>query len=266
LQQTRVFDLPRYRHLDEARITFLRPVLDKLKREMQLRTALDVGCGLGTFAVVLKDLGFQVLAVDGRQENIEEAQRRHQGIDFKMGDVEDSMTANLGSFDLVLCLGLLYHLESPLRAIRNLQHATGTAMLIESMCIDEAKPTMLLREEGPSEDQGLRHIAFYPSEACLAKMLYVAGFSFVYRFIQLPDHPHFQASSRRVRTLLAASKTSLPLSQNQLQLLPNPIEQIDPWATPWARFRGQLIVRTQPLRRRLGLTGQNLRRLGRRCM
>jgi SAM-dependent methyltransferase len=262
LQQKRVFDLPRYRQLDEARIALLRPVLDKLKREMRLQTALDVGCGLGTFAAVLKDLGFQVVAVDGREENIEEARHRHQGIDFKMGDVEDSMTSNLGSFDLVLCVGLLYHLESPLRAIRNLQRVTGTVMLIESMCIDETKPTLLLREEGPTEDQGLRHIAFYPSEACLTKMLYVAGFPFVYRFTQLPEHPHFQAPPRRVRTLLAASKTPLPLNQNQLRLLPRPIEPIDPWTTPWARFRGQLIGRTHPLRRRLGLTSQNLRRLG----
>jgi FkbM family methyltransferase len=108
------------------------------------------------------------------------------------------------------------------------------------MCTGEADPVMLLRDEGATEDQGLRHIAFYPSESCLRKMLYAAGFAFVYEFKRLPRHPHFQAtfSSRRRRTVLAASM--VPLTDKELfRHLPRQIERGDPWATPWSKFVGR---------------------------
>ena len=59
----------------------------------------------------------------------------HPNIPFETRDIEDSSVAQLGPFDLVLCFGLLYHLESPLRAIRHLRKLTGKVLLLESMCI-----------------------------------------------------------------------------------------------------------------------------------
>jgi len=57
------------------------------------------------------------------------------------------------------------------------------------------------------DDQGLNHIAFYPTEACLVKMLYRAGFSSVLRPVRDPEHSHYYSHSRarRVRTILAAA-------------------------------------------------------------
>jgi hypothetical protein len=77
----------------------------------------------------------------------------------------------LGWFDLVLCFGLLYHLENPLRAIRHLRGLTEKCLLLESMCLPEEKPSMLLREEPRQEDQSLTDVACYPSEGSLVKML-----------------------------------------------------------------------------------------------
>jgi hypothetical protein len=44
-------------------------------------------------------------------------------------------------------------------------------------------------EEGPTEDQAPRHITFYPSEACLVRMLYRAGFTSDCCFVQLRANP-----------------------------------------------------------------------------
>ena len=41
----------------------------------------------------------------------------------------------LGEFDLVLCFGLLYHLENPMRTIRHLRALTGQGLLLESMSL-----------------------------------------------------------------------------------------------------------------------------------
>ncbi len=144
-------------------------------------------------------------------ENAEEARTRVTGLKVYVGEAEEIASFGIGSFDLVLALGLLYHLENPFRVIRQLRNITRKLLVIESMCMDDPNPVLYLRDEGHGEDQGLRYVAFYPSEACLAKMLYRAGFPFVYRFLKLPAHPDFSASMRkhRVRTMLAASTEPL---------------------------------------------------------
>ncbi len=235
MQEARVFDLPHYRALDEARTILLQEILSEWKRQWGFQTALDAGCGVGHFSGLLRDLGFDVVAFDGRQDNAEEATRRFPGIRIHVADIEDQAVRSLGSFDLVLCMGLLYHLENPFCCIRNLRELTGKLLLTESMCMNDSSPVLYLREEGPTEDQSLRHVAFYPSEACLAKMLYRAGFSTVWRLAQLPAHADFHASRarRRVRTMLAAS--SSPLESRFLFRIPEPVSIPDPWTTGWAR-------------------------------
>lgn len=231
MQKTWVFDAPHARRFTEARQSFLRLILPYFKQGLDLRTALDVGCGVGHFSTFLRDMGFQVTGVDGRAENVTEAQKRYPNIPFYIANVEDSSITHLGKFDLVLCFGLLYHLENPFAAMRNLYALTTKVLLIESMTVPEQRPVLILRDEGQSEDQGLHFIAFYPSESAIVKMCYQSGFPFVYRFLKLPDHEDFHASvwRRRVRTMLAASH--LPLNFPFLELVTEPMDWSDPWET-----------------------------------
>jgi len=224
-----VFDLPHYRALDQARIEFLRGLLPQWKSDLQLTSALDVGCGVGHFAALLHELGFDVTAVEGRAENAEEARSRVAGLKVYVGEAEEIASVGIGSSDLVLALGLLYHLENPFRVVRQLRSVTRKLLVVESMCMDDPNPVLYLRDEGHGEDQGLRYVAFYPTEACLAKMLYRAGFPFVYRFLKLPAHPDFSASWRkhRVRTMLAASTE--PLKVPYLAEMAEPATSEDPW-------------------------------------
>ena len=235
-----VFDQPHYRALDQARIEFLRNLLPEWKSDLQLNSALDVGCGVGHFAALLHQLGFEVNAFEGRAENAEEAKSRVTGLKVYVGEAEDIASFGIGPFDLVLALGLLYHLENPFRVIRQLRNVTGKLLVIESMCMDDPNPVLCLRDEGHGEDQGLRYVAFYPSEACLAKMLYRAGFPFVYRFLKLPAHPDFSASLRkhRVRTMLAASTE--PLTAPYLAKMAEAATLEDPWISAVGRTWNQV--------------------------
>jgi SAM-dependent methyltransferase len=227
--------MPHARALERAKIAFLREPIAEWKTKFSLKTAWDVGCGVGYFSVLLNELGFQTRALDGRAENTEEAMRRIPDLDVRVADVEDSSLPGLGEADLVLCLGLLYHLENPFRAIRNLAQLTGKLMVIESVCTWEDLPVLYLLEEGPTEDQGLRHIAFYPSEACLVKMLYRSGFSHVYRFTHLPNNVDFQSSldQTKRRTMLVASR--MEISSPFVTLVPEIPATYYPWHTAWAR-------------------------------
>jgi FkbM family methyltransferase len=138
----------------------------------------------------------------------------------------------LGVFDIVLCCGLLYHLENPFAALRNLYALTGRVLLIESMIVASTSPIASLIDEGQGEDQGLNYIAFVPSESCLTKMLYRTGFPYVYAVTTLPEHEDFRETrvSRQQRTILVAAK--VPLQSLLLQAIPEPITK-DPWLKPW---------------------------------
>ena len=106
MSEERIFDQPACQRVSEARYAFLKPVLSDLRSYFAARTAVDVGCGLGYFSASLRDLGFHVLGLDGRRENAEEASQRYPEIDFRIINVEHPSIRQLGSFDLVFCLGL----------------------------------------------------------------------------------------------------------------------------------------------------------------
>ncbi len=185
---------------------------------------------MGFFSETLRACGLNVCGFDGRPENVCEARKRHPDIPFEWADIQDRSILELGKFDLVLCFGLLYHLENPLAAIRNLRELTGKCLLLESMCVPDEKPSMLLREEPREEDQSLTDIAYYPSEDSLIKMLYRAHFGFVYRVVPLPDHDDFRDTGehRRKRTVLFASNVPIDISGFRLCLEKR--ETHDPWA------------------------------------
>ena len=224
------FDQKEYRRLIEARGETMRRVVARLKPALELSNAVDVGCGVGFFSQTLLDCGLNVCGFDGRGENVAEARRRFPHIPFEQGDLEEPVILQLGQFDLVLCFGLLYHLQNPLLAIRNLRRLTQKCLLLESMCLPEEKTSLLLRVEPRQGDQSLTDVACYASESTLVKMLYRAGYGKVYRVTPLPDHEDFRetAEHARRRTVLLASVA--PIDVAGFRLIPEPDEAQDPWA------------------------------------
>jgi SAM-dependent methyltransferase len=80
--------------------------------------AIDLGAGGGELAADLALRGADVVAVEGREENARaiEALRDRHGIAagrlrVEVADVRDLDWSALGRFDVVVCSGLLYHLE-----------------------------------------------------------------------------------------------------------------------------------------------------------
>jgi SAM-dependent methyltransferase len=103
-------DAPRLRRvLQLARDLSARPL-------SELRV-LDLGCLEGTYAVEFPLHGAEVVGIEGREANIAKARLAKetlglQRLELVRGDVRELDPARHGSFDVVLCLGLLYHLDA----------------------------------------------------------------------------------------------------------------------------------------------------------
>ncbi len=101
--------------------------------------AVDLASHQGFFAVKTAQLGFaEVLGIEARQSHVEDSRLMAdiyalQQLQFMQADIHDVDTHQLGQFDLVMMLGLLYHLENPIGALR-LCHA-----LCKGLCLIETQ-------------------------------------------------------------------------------------------------------------------------------
>ena len=224
-----IFDKEHYHALNVAREAVVKRLLVEQFAPLNLKSAIDVGCGVGHFSNLLSSLGLRVTGVDAREENILEARSRFPDIEFSVADAEHCGVEQFGQFDLVLCFGLLYHLENPFRVIRNLVGMSSRLALLEGMVYPSPEPIMSLLDENICNDQGVNYVAFYPSEACMAKMLVRSGLVNCYVPSPMPDHPNyqFQKNGFRIRSMMAASRE--PIAGSTLA----PYSDVTPGRTPW---------------------------------
>ena len=104
------------------------------------RTAIDLACHEGWFAQQVAALGFDVLGVDARTQHVDDATLAADacgatGVRFRTADVHALDPASDGRFDLVLCLGLIYHLENPVGALRTARALTAAG----GLCVIETQ-------------------------------------------------------------------------------------------------------------------------------
>jgi SAM-dependent methyltransferase len=93
-------------------------VADLARAPLHDLRVLDLGCLEGQYAIEFASQGASVVAVDVREGNLAKARfvRDHFGLDnleLRLDDVRNLSEAGYGRFDVVLCLGLLYHLDAP---------------------------------------------------------------------------------------------------------------------------------------------------------
>jgi len=104
---------------DEVRLRRVMQIIADLARKpMAELRVLDLACLEGLFAVELALRGADVLAIEGREANAEKTRFAKEALSvprlqIEVDDVRNLRVEKHGTFDVVLCLGLLYHLDAP---------------------------------------------------------------------------------------------------------------------------------------------------------
>lgn len=137
----------------QTRWSMMEPELERTVagRAGRLR-ALDMACNEGWFSFQTARLGVpEVIGFDAREGNLRKAAfaAAHSGltgIEFRWDNLFDVTAEGYGTFDIVLCLGLLYHLENPMGALRRVRQLTRELCVIETEVARDASVTV---DRGP---------------------------------------------------------------------------------------------------------------------
>lgn len=106
-------------------------------------SALDVGCHEGYFSFLLRELGIpRIHGVDLRSESLQKARSLaeiagHGSMDWTLCNCEELDQHVEGRFELCLCVGLIYHLENPIRCLRQVSARCGEMIVVETQVCEE---------------------------------------------------------------------------------------------------------------------------------
>jgi SAM-dependent methyltransferase len=195
-----------------TRLALLEEALDRaVGRDCAGLTALDLACHQGWFALHLARRGFDsILAVDARPEHLADAQLMADVTGVRtlrplQIDIEDARPEDLGKHDVTLMLGLLYHLENPVRALRLARAVTRKVLVIESQVVPHMSGVVdwgswrfqrhmvgnfgIIDEtdETHAPEASVRGICLAPSIEALEWLLRRVGFARVERLLPPPD-------------------------------------------------------------------------------
>lgn len=147
--RARIATIPHWYHPIEVRPGIITPgvnaatiVLEALDlpADCQGMRALDLGARDGFFAFELERRGADVVAVDymplAGSGFAVAAELLDSRVTYLQRNLYDLTAAELGTFDTVLFLGLLYHLPDPLGALRIVRNLTRKRMYLETLVLD----------------------------------------------------------------------------------------------------------------------------------
>ena len=145
------------------------------------KRVLDIGAWDGWFSFEMERRGAEVMAVDCVE--MEKFRIAHgllgSKVDYRVMDVDELSPATVGRFDIVLFLGVLYHLRHPLLSLERICQLTRDMALVESFTIDDGleagPPAMEFYET--SELGGQTDNWYGPTTSCLHALCRSAGFA-----------------------------------------------------------------------------------------
>jgi tRNA (mo5U34)-methyltransferase len=210
-------DYPRYKW---------RQFADALPRDLRGLTVLDIGCNAGFYSIEMKRRGAdRVLGLDTNEGYLAQARFATEvcGVDVELRQMSVFEVGRLEEkFDIVLFMGVLYHLRHPLLALDLIhEHAARDMLVFQSMlrghpAAAPPAPDYAFWDSEVFEDPAFPRMHFIeasyagdptnwwiPNEACATAMLRSAGFA-------IESHPEPEVFVCRRREVQLESQAAYP--------------------------------------------------------
>src|SRR5215217_1752096 len=207
---TPIFDPAHVNRHRQRKAYFFAPLVRLCGGTLAGKKVLDLGCNAGYWSLAAIEAGADfVLGVDGRQMHIDQANLVFEvkGIKRDRYRFEAASVFELdppdAPFDIVLCLGLLYHVSRPVDLIERIS-AWNTDILVIDTALDPIRgPYFRLVRQNVNEPRSAvdRDIAFHPSSEAVARLVQQYGYGSVERlkprFTSWEGATSYQRGNRR---------------------------------------------------------------------
>jgi tRNA (mo5U34)-methyltransferase len=159
-----------FTHPDHPRGDYPRSRFDLLRpfvpADLTGKSVLDIGCASGYFAIEMKRRGAgRVLGIDLRDWALDQGRfaANHLGLDIEFRHMNAYDINKLGEeFDIVIFLGVLYHLRYPLLMLDIIRAHCRETMLFQTLLFGGAEPIDVPTDFGGADVAQLLPKAGYP--------------------------------------------------------------------------------------------------------
>lgn len=152
-----------------------------MPRDLRGKSVLDIGAFDGAFSFEAERRGAaRVVALDHRVPRGFElaSQVLDSRVEFQLQDVMTLTPDQPGVFDVVLFLGVIYHLPNPMAALQRVYDVTGELMILETDGSMDWIPFPAAECVGSREAYQNSALNWWlPNVPCLVKMVEAVGFS-----------------------------------------------------------------------------------------
>ncbi len=166
---------------------FFDPLVEALGGSLAGKRVLDLGCNAGFWSLAAAEAGCEhVLGVDGRQMHVDQAELvfevngvPRERYEFRLADIYDLDLSAEGPFDLVLCLGLLYHVSKPMELFEWIDAINSDLLVIDTTLVGFPGSLLHMKRENLDDPRsGVDYeIVGYPTRQAVIDMVRVFGYT-----------------------------------------------------------------------------------------
>ncbi len=211
---------------------FFDPMVEMFGGTLAGKRVLDLGCNAGFWSLCAAQAGCDyVLGLDGRQMHVDQAnfvfevnEVEEDRYDFVAGNLFDVDLASYGAFDVVLCLGLMYHVSKHVNLMEMISEVSSDVLVVDTTISTMPGSYMEIRHDRLEK---VRHavdyeLVMHPTWQAVHDLVRQFGYSSVALVPAFGDYEGaLDYRNGRRRAFVCAQQTDL-------SLLPAEVEQSAP--------------------------------------
>lgn len=138
--KTSIHDPTRVNRHRQRKAYFFDPLVELMGGSLEGKRVLDLGSNAGYWSLAAIEAGADfVFGIDGRQMHVDQANLvfevkaiEPKRYEFAVGNIFDFDFEELGRFDVVLCLGLMYHISKHMDLMEIIDAVNDDVLLIDT--------------------------------------------------------------------------------------------------------------------------------------
>src|SRR5215212_4743325 len=176
------------RHAQRKKL-FFDPVVRLFGGTLKDKRVLDLACNAGYWSLASIEAGADyVLGIEGRQMHVDQAnlvfdvkEVQRDRYDFFLGDIFETDFRQYGTFDVVLCLGLMYHISKPMELMEKISEVNEDILVVDTRLAKASGSFFKLVPQYPDSYMSAvdRPIAMRPTRRAVLELAEHFGYSVV---------------------------------------------------------------------------------------